>query len=118
MFLTGAKPRRGIPRAATWVEPEPVAQIAFMEWTRDGRLPHPSFLGLRFDKPAREVVREGPNRSTDQRPPGQSEVKLSRPVAASSVRSRRLAGGRRDARWPHGSGSGAAGQAVGYSPLG
>ena len=34
-----------------------VAQIAFMEWTPDGRLRHPSFLGLRFDKPAREVVR-------------------------------------------------------------
>ena len=51
---------RGIPRAATWVEPELVAQIAFMEWTSDGRLRHPSFLGLRFDKSAREVVREEP----------------------------------------------------------
>jgi DNA ligase D-like protein (predicted ligase) len=51
---------KGIPRAATWVEPELVAQIAFMEWTPDGRLRHPSFLGLRFDKPAREVVREEP----------------------------------------------------------
>jgi DNA ligase D-like protein (predicted ligase) len=49
---------KGIPRAATWVEPELVAEIAFMEWTTDGRLRHPSFLGLRFDKPAREVVRE------------------------------------------------------------
>jgi bifunctional non-homologous end joining protein LigD len=29
-----------------------------MEWTADGRLRHPSFLGLRFDKPARDVVRE------------------------------------------------------------
>jgi bifunctional non-homologous end joining protein LigD len=53
-------PDKGIPRAATWVEPELVAQIAFMEWTPDGRLRHPSFLGLRFDKPAREVVREEP----------------------------------------------------------
>ena len=51
-------PEKGIPRAATWVEPELVAQIAFMEWTPDGRLRHPSFLGLRFDKAAREVVRE------------------------------------------------------------
>lgn len=51
---------KGIPRAATWVEPELVAQIAFMEWTADGRLRHPSFLGLRFDKPAREVLREEP----------------------------------------------------------
>jgi DNA ligase D-like protein (predicted ligase) len=55
------EPEKGIPRAATWVEPELVAQIAFMEWTSDGRLRHPSFLGLRFDKPAREVVREEPS---------------------------------------------------------
>jgi bifunctional non-homologous end joining protein LigD len=54
------EPEQGIPRAATWVEPELVAQIAFMEWTSDGRLRHPAFLGLRFDKPAREVVREEP----------------------------------------------------------
>ena len=52
------EPEKAIPRAATWVEPELVAQIAFMEWTPDGRLRHPSFLGLRFDKPARDVVRE------------------------------------------------------------
>ena len=54
------EPEKGIPRAATWVEPELVAQIAFMEWTPDGRLRHPSFLGLRIDKAAREVVREEP----------------------------------------------------------
>jgi DNA ligase D-like protein (predicted ligase) len=53
-------PEKGIPRDATWVEPELVAQIAFMEWTGDGRLRHPSFLGLRIDKPAREVTREEP----------------------------------------------------------
>ena len=52
------EPEKAIPRAATWVEPELVAQIAFMEWTSDGRLRHPSFLGLRFDKAAAEVVRE------------------------------------------------------------
>src|SRR4051795_4256806 len=52
------EPEKAIPRGATWVEPELVAQIAFMEWTAEGRLRHPSFLGLRFDKPAREVVRE------------------------------------------------------------
>ena len=54
------EPEKGIPRAATWVEPELVAQIGFTEWTRDGRLRHPRFLGLRDDKPAREVVRERP----------------------------------------------------------
>jgi bifunctional non-homologous end joining protein LigD len=47
-----------IPAGTRWVEPELVAQIGFTEWTRDGRLRHPRFLGLRDDKPAREVVRE------------------------------------------------------------
>jgi DNA ligase D-like protein (predicted ligase) len=47
-------------RAVTWVEPELVAQIGFTEWTGHGRLRHPRFLGLRFDKPAAEVVREEP----------------------------------------------------------
>jgi DNA ligase D-like protein (predicted ligase) len=47
-------------RDATWVEPRLVAQIGFSEWTRDGRLRHPRFLGLREDKAARDVVRERP----------------------------------------------------------
>ncbi len=42
----------------TWVEPRLVAQIGFSEWTQDGRLRHPRFLGLREDKEARDVVRE------------------------------------------------------------
>ena len=45
-------------RGATWVEPRLVAQVGFSEWTRDGRLRHPRFLGLRDDKAAEEVVRE------------------------------------------------------------
>ena len=47
-----------VPRGTHWVKPALVAQIAFSEWTRDGRLRHPRYLGLRDDKPAREVVRE------------------------------------------------------------
>ncbi len=44
-----------IDRDARWVEPRLVAQIAYTERTREGRLRHPSFLGLRGDKPARSV---------------------------------------------------------------
>jgi DNA ligase D-like protein (predicted ligase) len=47
-------------RGARWAEPELVAQIGFTEWTRDGKLRHPRFLGLRDDKEPREVVREKP----------------------------------------------------------
>jgi DNA ligase D-like protein (predicted ligase) len=46
-------------RGATWAEPRLVAQVGFTEWTGHGRLRHPRFLGLRFDKAARQVVREG-----------------------------------------------------------
>lgn len=49
-----------IPRGTHWVKPQVVAQIGFTEWTRDGRLRHPRYLGLRDDKPAGQVVREVP----------------------------------------------------------
>lgn len=45
-------------RAARWVEPRLVAEIAYTEWTRDGVLRHPSFQGLREDKPAADVTRD------------------------------------------------------------
>jgi bifunctional non-homologous end joining protein LigD len=41
-----------------WMKPVMVCQLKFTEWTRDGRLRHPVFLGLRDDKSAKEVVRE------------------------------------------------------------
>jgi bifunctional non-homologous end joining protein LigD len=45
---------------AHWVRPELVAEVAFTEWTSDGRLRHPSFQGLREDKKPEEIVREIP----------------------------------------------------------
>ncbi|MDP3739350.1 MAG: DNA ligase D [Hyphomonadaceae bacterium] len=42
-------------RNAVWVEPRIVAQVAYLETTPDGHLRHPSFLGLREDKPAKAV---------------------------------------------------------------
>ena len=44
-----------------WVEPALVAEVAFAEWTADGRLRHPSFKGLRRDKRPTTVVRERPD---------------------------------------------------------
>jgi bifunctional non-homologous end joining protein LigD len=50
----------GLPRSAHWVKPELVGSVAFTEWTSDGHLRHPTFRGLREDKPASQVVRETP----------------------------------------------------------
>jgi bifunctional non-homologous end joining protein LigD len=47
---------------AHWVKPRLVAQVAFTEWTRDGKLRHPRFQGLRDDKSPEQVVRERPSR--------------------------------------------------------
>jgi bifunctional non-homologous end joining protein LigD len=55
------EPFKPIPPGTHWVRPDLVAQIGFAEWTRDGRLRHPRYLGLRDDKPARDVVRERPS---------------------------------------------------------
>ena len=57
-----------VPRAdrkgAHWIKPKLVAEIAFAEFTDDGILRHPSFIALREDKPAKDVVREVPKHLT------------------------------------------------------
>jgi bifunctional non-homologous end joining protein LigD len=45
-------------RLAHWVSPEVVGEVRFAEWTRDGRLRHPAWRGLRPDKSPEDVVRE------------------------------------------------------------
>ena len=45
-------------RRITWVNPVFVCQVKFAEWTRDGKLRQPVFLGLREDKSPTEVKRE------------------------------------------------------------
>lgn len=46
-----------------WVRPELVAQVKFTEWTDEGKLRQPVYLGLRDDKDLREVQREAPKRT-------------------------------------------------------
>jgi len=59
-----------------WVRPAVLCEIAFAEWTKDGRIRHPSFQGLREDKAAAEVKHEKPlpvsavTKSTPQRKAG------------------------------------------------
>ena len=49
-------------KLCTWLKPKFIAQVRFTEWTSDGGLRHPVFLGLRSDKPAGDVTRERPGR--------------------------------------------------------
>ena len=52
----------GLPKKGNhWVEPMIVVEAAFMEWTGEGKLRHPRFVGIRVDKEPREVVRERPS---------------------------------------------------------
>jgi DNA ligase D-like protein (predicted ligase) len=57
-FAGDELPRRGV----HWVEPRLVAQVAYTEVTRDGKLRHPRYIGLRPDKPAADVRLERPAR--------------------------------------------------------
>jgi bifunctional non-homologous end joining protein LigD len=57
-FDKGEPPRM---REVHWVRPRLVAEVAFGEWTNDGRLRHPRFEGLRPDKDPRECRREEPS---------------------------------------------------------
>ena len=64
-----------VPRAdrkgAHWLKPKLVAEIAFSEFTDDGILRHPSFIALREDKPASQIVREMPKHLTKSEKKGQ-----------------------------------------------
>jgi len=67
-YPRGTSPRKSGGSASSG--PTLVAEVAFTEWTDDGKIRHPSFQGLRTDKSAREVVRE-----TAATPPPASRVR-------------------------------------------
>jgi bifunctional non-homologous end joining protein LigD len=78
--LATTKPSATVPRAeargAHWVKPKLVAEIAFAELTADNVVRHASFLGLRGDKKAKEVVAEMPQETPDA---PADDVKISNP---------------------------------------
>lgn len=56
----------------TWVTPKLVANIKFTEWTRDGRMRHPVFLGLRADKDPKSVRMEVPSSTASRKATSES----------------------------------------------
>jgi bifunctional non-homologous end joining protein LigD len=78
--LAADKPAAAVPRAeargAHWIKPQLVAEIAFAEFTADNVVRHASFLGLRGDKKASEVVAEKPQPVA---PVAEDTVKISNP---------------------------------------
>jgi bifunctional non-homologous end joining protein LigD len=71
-------------RGHHWVEPTLVAEVRFSEWTEEGGIRHPSFLGLRDDKAARDVRREtAPGVGREPAPPAPGESSPPAAVSAS-----------------------------------
>ena len=81
---------------AHWVKPQLVAQVKFTEWTADGKLRHPVYLGLRDDKKAAQVTREKSEavvrrsgfdvgRAPDAKAPKAAKLEKERLTAADSV---------------------------------
>jgi len=72
-------PRGADARGVTWVQPKLVAEIGFTELTSDGLLRHPTFKGLRDDKPAREVELETPQPAAAATKPASAPYVITHP---------------------------------------
>ena len=70
-------PDPDLPRNAHWVQPRLIAEVAFGEWTRTGRIRHSVFHGLRTDKKPEAIVREEARHDAppDRSPPKKAAVK-------------------------------------------
>lgn len=79
-------------KGVTWVEPRLVAQVRFTEWTSDGKLRHPSFLGFRPDKSPWEARRERPAAPASSSPSKKKGTKAKAPAKKAPAKK-----GRKDA---------------------
>ena len=78
----GAVPRGS---GVHWLKPELVAEVRFGEWTDAGVIRHAAFIGLRADKPAREIKREMPEPAAAQEPPAPTKSKDAKTMGAKTT---------------------------------
>jgi bifunctional non-homologous end joining protein LigD len=83
----------GPPRQAHWVEPELVCEVSFGEWTREGRVRHSVFQGLRDDKPADAITRETARDPAPVDRPAKRSRSKAASTAAPTARAKPLAPG-------------------------
>ena len=73
---------------AHWVKPEVVVEVKFNEWTSDGKLRQPIYLGTRDDKKASEVGRERDSMQRKDETPPRKTAKKAAPKSKSTARKR------------------------------
>ena len=88
------RPAGRVGRDVHWVKPSLVGEVAFTEWTGDGKIRHPSFQGLREDKRPADVVRERPQLAEPQatqppKRPRRHEQRVVRRSGRTTTRARR-----------------------------
>lgn len=64
---------RAIAKKAHWVQPKLLAEVAFAEWTKEDRIRHSVFHGLRDDKPPKAITREEPKHLAAADAPAQGQ---------------------------------------------
>jgi bifunctional non-homologous end joining protein LigD len=69
-------------KGARWVEPRLVVECAFTEWTDDGSMRQPRYLGLREDKTAMECIKDGDRDGDRERDPGAAPASVAAPAPA------------------------------------
>ncbi len=75
---------------ARWVKPKLVAEVAFTEWTSDGRIRHPVFHGLRTDKDPAAITREAALHEAPEAPSGKKTAATLAKPAGDSVAGRKV----------------------------
>jgi bifunctional non-homologous end joining protein LigD len=83
------RPAGWLGRNAHWVRPELVCEVAFTEWTQDGKIRHPSFQGIRDDKRPEDVVRERPAPAERRGAARRRKTSTSTPTPAPTARTSR-----------------------------